>query len=717
MNTPSDPISDDIDIVALFGVLWRAKWWIMLCGILGILAAGYYGTQMAVPMYPARATIALEGEGQQQVIADIESIFAGGGTDTVAINTEIEVLRSRTLIGRLVDELALVDDPEFNGISAEPGLLTQARMAVSDWEPGVVTDVALRNRVIDALIARISVSNIRQSLAFNIQIETTDPEKSALIVNQLAEIYIENQIRRKLDEATRAIEFLSLRTTELQSNVEMLEQGLAQRMEASDAIDTELLQAQNLQLRDLRARVADAGETLAEDRALLDAIGAAGGAANGATDGTPPETLTADNIAAIVDLIEASGDGRFGGIVQRIRAGRLSPEATEVALAGIVADLEDRIRRTQAQLRSLQGSAEELTAQIRVESDELIQMQQLDREVDAARLLYQIFLTRLQEASIQQGLETADARVLSHAVPRTASSPRVMMLMVLSGALAGFFGALAALIREWRFTGFRTTDELRSTINIPVLGSLPAMSVRNRRDVLQALKDKPNSIFAEAVRNLRTSILMANPDKEPQVILVTSSVPGEGKTTLSLALARYFGSLEGRRVLLVEADIRRQTLRAYVSDTREPGVQLIDVVLGKVRLDGLDLMDPDLGVEVLMGSDGDFNAADLFESRRFKELITNLRGRYHHIIIDSPPVLAVPDARVLTRYADLSVFAVRWSATSRTQVRQGLEMLGSVGHPADGVVLTQVDQRKMKNYGYAGQYGYDGYAKGYYTKE
>lgn len=118
-----------------------------------------------------------------------------------------------------------------------------------------------------------------------------------------------------------------------------------------------------------------------------------------------------------------------------------------------------------------------------------------------------------------------------------------------------------------------------------------------------------------------------------------------------------------------------------------------------------------------MGSGGEFNAADLFESRRFGDLITRLRDTYDHIIIDSPPVLAVPDARVLSRYADATIFAVRWDYTTRTQVRQGLEMLNSVGHPADGTVLTQVDQRKMKRYGYDGQYGYDGYSSGYYAKD
>lgn len=709
-SLPSAPssASDEIDLFALLGVLWRGKWWIVLFATLGIVIAMYYGTRVAVPMYPARATIALEGQ-QQQVIGDIESIFASGGTGTAAINTEIEVLRSRTLIGRLVDELNLVADPEFNGIRETPGSIARLRMALSDWEwePRAPEGEALRNRVVDALIGRIGVSNIRQSLAFNIQIETTDPVKSAEIVNALAEIYIDNQIRRKLDEATRAIEFLSQRTTELEANLEGLEQDLAQSMEASDVIDASLLQAQNLQLRDLRGRVEDAQVSLAEDRALRIAIDVATAGTGGGTD----------RLDALLAVLETSGDGRFAGIIQRFRAGRLGEDATLMALTGIAEDLDDDIRRTQTQLASLQGSATELTAQITTQSDELIQMQQLDREVAAARLLYQTFLTRLQEASIQQGLESADSSVLSQAVPRGPSSPRVMVIIVLCAVLGGAVGAALALVREWRFAGLRTTDELRTLTGAQVLGTLPAMSVRDRKEVLQSLKDKPNSVFAEAVRNLRTSILMVNPDVEPQVILVTSSIPGEGKTTLSLALARYLGSLEGRRVLLLEADIRRQTLREYVKEERPKGVKLLDVLLGKAKLDDMDLRDPDLGVEVLMGSGGEFNAADLFESRRFKDLIERLRERYDHIIIDSPPVLAVPDARVLSRYADISVFAVRWGFTSRTQVRQGLEMLNSVGHPADGTVLTQVDQRKMKAYGYAGQYGYDGYANGYYAKD
>ncbi len=434
-SSQTETPSDEIDLVALLAVIWRAKWWVIGFSVLGIVLALVYSLRIATPLCPASATLALETEGQQ-VITDIESVFASGGTDTAALNTEIEVFRSRALIGRLVDDLNLVEDPEFNGIRERPSLRTRLRSLLTGEEPAVADAATLRNGVIDGLIDRIAVTNIHQSLAFNISIETTDPLKSAAIVNRLAEIYIENQILRKLDETTRAIEFLSERTVELQASVEMLEQEQAQRMEASNVIDAELLQAQNTQLRDLRDRVEESRMRVAEDQALLASVQGAAG-----------------DVEAMMTLAEASGDSRLSGIVQRFRSGRLSAETTELALMDALDGIGTDIRRNETQFETLLRSAEALTTQINQQSEELIQMQQLEREAEAARLLYQTFLTRLQEASVQRGLETADSRVLSEAVPRGKSSPRTTVLLAILAVLGGLTGAAIGLIREWRFAG------------------------------------------------------------------------------------------------------------------------------------------------------------------------------------------------------------------------------------------------------------------------
>jgi len=685
---------DEIDLMNLFSVIWRGKWLIALSILIACILGAYYAFVSATPMYPARVTVALQAE-QQQVISDIESVLVGGGTDVTAINTQFEVIRSRRLIGQLVDELDLVSDPEFNGALRPPSLSSRVIDMISgaDTPPPPSPETA-RRRVIDALVSRISVSGVRQSLAFNISTETTDPEKSMLLVNTLAELYIEDQVRQKLEATEQAIAFLSRRTTELEGNVETLEERLSQQREQSSAVTAELLQARNLQLRDLRDRIAELTDRVSADRAILDTI---------------------DNYSSIEDLVEqlqSSDNLQLSGLAQQYRTGRLTEQALERAMVNVGDEVRRSIDRASQQLVTLQASEENLATDIRVQSTELIELQQLEREVDAARLLFETFFTRLQEASVQQGLETADARILSEAVPRPASRPRPTMILALAGILGGIIGASLVLLKEWRFAGFRTTDDLAHSTGYRVLGSIPSLEKDDRRYALEHMKTQPNSVFAEAIRNLRTSLLMSNIDREPQVILLTSSIPGEGKTTLSIGLTRYLNSMDGKRALLVEADIRRKTLRKYVDE--EPKVDLMDVLLGRLPKEEIDLYNEELGLEVLAGSDTGSNAADLFASRRFSDLLKALRDEYDYIVIDSPPVLAVPDARVLASYADTIAFVVRWSETTKTQVQQGLEMLGSIDARISGVVMTQVDQKKMKSYGYAGQYGYDGYSSGYY---
>lgn len=197
------------------------------------------------------------------------------------------------------------------------------------------------------------------------------------------------------------------------------------------------------------------------------------------------------------------------------------------------------------QLASLQGSAAELTGHITARSEDLIQIQQLQEDVESTRLLYRTFFARQQKASVQQGLKRADARGLSPGVPRGASSSRVLVASALAALLGRMVGAMIVFVREWRFASFRTTDEGPANIGALVLGSLPDMSRHRRKDVSQSLKDTPNLVFSEAVRNLHTAILMFNPGREPQVILVSASIPVERKTTMDLAPARHFKSLEG----------------------------------------------------------------------------------------------------------------------------------------------------------------------------
>ncbi|MDQ7080731.1 MAG: CpsD/CapB family tyrosine-protein kinase [Paracoccaceae bacterium] len=233
------------------------------------------------------------------------------------------------------------------------------------------------------------------------------------------------------------------------------------------------------------------------------------------------------------------------------------------------------------------------------------------------------------------------------------------------------------------------------------------MPTKQRRDALNYLIKKPTSAAAESVRNLRTSILLSNVDKPPKVIVITSSMPGEGKTTVSLALSHNMAGL-GKKVLLVEGDIRRRTFSEYFKIEGSRG--LLSVISGEAAPEDIVYRDEKLGFDVLVGEKSMTNAADIFSSEKFRQFIEDMRKAYDYIVIDTPPVLVVPDARVIAQNSDAVLYAVKWDSTPKGLVLQGLKMFETVNCPVTGLVLSQVDSKSMKKYG-----GHDGYhAKGYY---
>tara|TARA_B110000879_G_C11164202_1_gene510430 strand:+ start:42 stop:629 length:588 start_codon:yes stop_codon:yes gene_type:complete len=185
--------------------------------------------------------------------------------------------------------------------------------------------------------------------------------------------------------------------------------------------------------------------------------------------------------------------------------------------------------------------------------------------------------------------------------------------------------------------------------------------------------------------------------------MITSSVPQEGKTILTFALAQNMSDL-GKRVLLIEADIRKRVLSVHID--RKNTVAFLDLLTGKRKMQDVNPFVDELGFSILTGTKSIINAADIFASERFSQLLTDLREHYDFILIDTPPVLAVPDARVIGANCDANIYIVEWNKTTREQVDQGLEMLSSVGVETNGLVLNQIDKRKMKSYGYVREYGY-----------
>ena len=700
-HTSNQRISDDeIDLVKLVASLWRGKWTVLAFVFVCVCVADFYVRHVAVPLYPAIAKIALKEHQPEKILTDIEGLMSNGPITDSGINTELEVLRSRDLVGKLVDSLDLTNQPAFSPLLREPRLSSQIRTQLFTLF-GVVSEKPkisrspdeVRSIVLNSVLNSMVFSNTKNTRVINISVTTTDAALSALMANKMATLYIENQIEVKLDALASATEFLSSRTFELKHEFEELKTELANFSSKSELVNPTFLKTQEIQLRDMRSRLKENAEIVEEKtdmRTILQSFKETG------------------NLQAIIKL---SNDFRLNSAISEYRNNKLSLDELNLQVEHFMLNNEKEAEREQKQLSALKASEFLLAKQIKRQSQELIVLQQLERETEGARLLYESFFTRLLEMNVQVGLETADGRLLSRATQNGRSSPIKSQILSLSGAFGLVMGASLVLFWELRFSGYRTVNELRNNSGYNVLAAVPLIPVPNGQNIIAYLKTKPNSMISESVRNLRTSILMSNPNQVKQVIMLTSSVPKEGKTMLTFALAQNMVGL-GKRILLIEADVRRCTHSVEID--RNNTVALLDLVVGDKNLNEVNLYAEELGFDILTATRSDKNAADIFASQRFSKLLTELREHYDYIIIDSPPVLVVPDARLIGTISDANIYIVKWNKSTRAQVDQGLDMLSSIGVNTIGLVLNQIDTRKAKTYDYTGSYGYGEYGSEYY---
>jgi len=700
-HTPNQRISDgEIDLVKLAASLWRGKWTVLAFVLFFVGVADFYVRHVAVPLYPATAKIALKEHQPEKILTDIESLMSNGPITDSGINTELEVLRSRDLVEKLVDSLDLINQPAFNPLLREPRLSSQIKtqlftlLGLASEKPKTPrSPEVVRSIVINSVLNTMAFSNTKNTRVINISVTTTEAALSVLMANKMATLYIENQIQIKLEALASATEFLSRRTSELKHDFEELKAELANFSSQSELVNPTVLKSHEIQLRDLRTRLWEQAEIVVEK-----------------TD-TRTVLLSFREAGNLQALIKHADDFRLNRAISEYRNNKISLDGLNLQVEHFMLDNEVEAEREQKQLSALEASESILAKQIERQSQELIVLQQLERETEAARLLYESFFTRLLEMNVQLGLETADGRLLSTAIQRAPSSPIKSKILFLGGAIGLMMGASLVLFWELRFSGYRSVNELRDQSGYSVLSAVPLIPVRDRKNIISYLKTKPDSMVSEAVRNLRTSILMSNLNQVKQVIMLTSSVPKEGKTILSFALAQNMVGL-GKRILLIEADIRRRVHSVEID--RDNTVALLDLVAGDKKWKEVSLYVEELGFDILTATKSDKNAADIFASQRFSELLTELREYYDYIIIDSPPVLAVPDARLIGAISDANIYVVEWNKTTCAQVDQGLDMLSSIGVNTIGLVLNQIDPHKTKTYGYTGSYGYGAYGSEYY---
>ncbi|MFT6452951.1 MAG: capsular exopolysaccharide synthesis family protein, partial [Halocynthiibacter sp.] len=612
-----------------------------------------------------------------------------------SLNTELEVIRSRDLLERLSSKLDLVSDPEFNPTIRPKPMFSLS--ALLGREAATATEQQITNKIVANLQAAISASVRRQTFIISISVTTGSSEKSRIIANTLAELYLADQIRVKFETLEDAVTWLSARVVELEEELQSRDDELKNQTAAADYINAEGLLLLNQQVRDLRERLIGERNDAGQAAAIYTQFKA---------------TVASGNIEAIV---EQSQDPTLNRLSRQGTPEELLAEgsAFQLRLASLVERARNAVERAQTQVSALEETIVSIEVRVDEQATKLAALQQLQRETDTTAVLYETFLTRLKETTIQQGIQQPDARVLSTAIDGQKVSPRTSMIAALSLILGLMAGAGIVLLREMRAHGFRNAEDLQSATGLQVIGQIPLFPTAARGDLIQYLKDKPTSPAVEAIRNMRTSILLSDLDHPPQLIMSTSTIPGEGKTTQAISLVQNLSGM-GKKVLLIEGDIRRRTLDEYFKvEAGEYGI--LSVISGEVALSDAVIKSERLGADILMGQVSHINAADVFVSDKFTAFLKEARAAYDYIIIDTPPVLVVPDARVIGQHCDAIMYTVKWDSTTKTQLRAAISELAAVNLKPTGLVLSQVDPKGMKKYGYGEAYGaYSSYGGGYY---
>ena len=704
----------ELDLRRLMLVAWRAKWLIALFAAAGV-AVAYAQLLRTTPLYTAESRVLWEID--QNNVVDIDPVASGLARDFFSLNSQIEVIESGRLLGRVVTDLELAKDPVFNASLRPPegwtrwlsltNVLAAARGYVfgAGPEPETVveeTPKALHRRTVSALRGAVRAEWLDGTYVLIIRMTTSDPVRSAELANEMARFYMLDQLETKFEATRQATNWLTERVADLRVELEAGEQSVESFSSAMSLVSEEALAAAARQLKDLRERANSLGDERGKTESRLKAV--AGARADG-------------DFAAVAALLR---ELRLTSLADEI--GRLDKPAEsaqrETMIARFEAEFERAMTRTAFAIERLEGQEAtvrktiiDLEQRQAVQGDALVQLRQLQREAEASRLIYEFFLSRLKETSVQEGIQRPDARVLTEAdVPGGPSSPKRGITLLAGGGGGLVLALLLIFLRERLNVSFRSTEELESRTGQAVIGTIPIAPVSRRRAFLHYLIDKPASSVAEAIRNLRTSVLLANVDDPPQTIMLTSALPGEGKTSICIGLAQISQAL-GKRVLLVECDLRRRTFRNYFDLPERDG--LLSVLSGAKNFDEIVFHDQASGLYILPGEESSVNAADIFASQRFTDFIVEMRKEFDFIFIDTPPVLAVPDARVIAKNSDAVIFCVRWNKTARDAVLEGLRFFGQIHIKVAGLVLSQVNVSKMARYGYS-NYGYYKEAVKYY---
>ncbi len=722
--------SDAIDLRRLQDFFHR-RWKLILATAVAVMVLAFLVILTIAPRYTATAQVLLEP--RKEKIFGADSILPELNLETGNVDSQLTVIQSINLLRRVVEKEKLTQDTEF-GQSSQAGLfsfiagLFKSEDA-ADTKAAAKADSAIPGdvlRSINKLRAALEVTRVNRTYVLSIGVTSEDPAKAARLANAVADAYVVDQLDARYDAAKRASVWLAERMEGLREQLRQSDEAVAQFRKEHNLQNTGLGVGDNKvtiseqQLSELNGKLITARADTAEKRAKYEQavqVTSHGGNLQAIPDVVHSTVISelrkqqAEVARKEADLIAHYGDQHPLLINARAERRDIDRSIAE-EVKRILVNLKNDYDVAKSRETSLQTSLEQITGQTGQDNGVAVRLRALERINAANKTLFDNFMSRTKITQEQSTFEEREARVISPAVkPNAPSFPKKGLVEALAGVVGLMLGVGGAAALDMLNSGFQTARELEDKLGLPVLGSVPLLSDKDSKvdgktlDPAQYLFAKPLSRYAEVVRAIRVGIQMADVDNPAKVILVTSSIPSEGKSTLAQSLA-FSASKAGQRVLIIDGDLRHPSTSKYFGLENNAG--LVDFLTAAVALDAA--ASNQFGVTVLPAGMKSQNPPDLLGSERMKHLIEKLRDLFDYIIIDSPPLEPVIDAKVLAALADTVVFAVRWQTTKRETAAQNADYFARTQKLA-GIAMTMVDESKTPRYGAYGNY--NGY---YYHK-
>lgn len=714
-------VNGDLHLSHYIKVLYKRRW--LVGGAFAVVVASVAAyTYSAIPLFEAKSRLLIEVE-TPNVVA-FKEVINEQQAKADYYQTQYNILQSRSLARKAMEQLGLFQGDALSGPPPKPGLWQRIKSWLGSTDPQVAAQSAdetvAQSRAIDAFLRNLTVAPIRNSRLVDVKYRLPDPELATRIVNALSTAYIDQNLEYKFLASQEASSWLSDRLKEQRGQVEAAELALQRYREQNDAISLEDRQNITVQkLADLNAAVTRAKTTRIEKEALYSQLRSAQGS---------PALL--DTFPAILgNGFVQQLKGQLADL-QRQRAqmaerlGDKNPEMIKIssALQSTQVKLDAEIQKVVQSVKSEYDAAvsqeQSLTAALNQQKGEALAMNKkaidynvLERDVESSKGIYNSLMQRAKETGVAGELRTSNIRVVDFAErPRRPIFPDTR-LNILSAVLGGgLLAVVLAFLFEYLDNRIKSPDEVKAYLGLAHLGLLPLMGKAPDGKEYSLLDGAVPASFSEAFRVLRTNILFSSTADGGQALVVTSTGPGEGKSLVASNLALSLAQA-GRRVILLDADMRKPKTHTVFGIDQEPG--LSNLLVGTTKASESVRKTQTNGLWVLPAGRIPPNPAELLGSKRFSDFLASLKGHFDWVIVDSPPVMAVADASVIAHLADAVLFVVGSEMTSHPNARRAVEQLKTAQGRVVGAVLNRVDLER--NAYYYSQYYRKEYTS-YYTK-